>query len=71
MGIGSSSSGGEAAGAWSWPLFPSSVEVKNAWSYSSTPQYAFMAWCWVQKSTGTTLPLNFTFLRFIKCEYGE
>jgi hypothetical protein len=35
---------------------PSSVEVKNASSYTSTPQYAFMAWCSV-KSTGTTLPL--------------
>jgi hypothetical protein len=30
---------------------------KNAWSYTSTPQYAFMAWCSVKKSTGTTLPL--------------
>jgi len=24
---------------------PSSAEVKNAWSYTYTPQYAFMAWC--------------------------
>jgi hypothetical protein len=24
---------------------PSSAEVKNARSYTSTPQYAFMAWC--------------------------
>jgi hypothetical protein len=24
---------------------PSSAEVKNAWSYTSTSQYAFMAWC--------------------------
>jgi hypothetical protein len=24
---------------------PSSAEDKNAWSYTSTPQYAFMAWC--------------------------
>jgi hypothetical protein len=24
---------------------PSSSEVKNAWSYTSTPQYVFMAWC--------------------------
>jgi hypothetical protein len=23
---------------------PSSADVKNAWSYTSTPQYAFMAW---------------------------
>jgi hypothetical protein len=27
---------------------PSSVEVENAWSYTSTPQYAFMAWCSVK-----------------------
>jgi hypothetical protein len=31
---------------------PSSVEVKNAWSYTSTPQYAFMAWCSVKKGQG-------------------
>jgi hypothetical protein len=23
---------------------PTSAEVKNAWSYTSTPQYVFMAW---------------------------
>jgi hypothetical protein len=27
---------------------PSSAEVKNAWSYTSTPQYAFIAWCSVE-----------------------
>jgi hypothetical protein len=27
---------------------PSSPEVKNVWSYTSTPQYAFMAWCSVK-----------------------
>jgi hypothetical protein len=36
---------------------PSSAEVKNVWSCTSTPQYAFMAWCSVKKSTGITLPL--------------
>jgi len=25
------------AGAWSWPLTASRAEVKNAWSYTSTP----------------------------------
>jgi hypothetical protein len=24
---------------------PSSPEVKNAWSYTSTPQYVFIVWC--------------------------
>jgi hypothetical protein len=27
---------------------PSSAEVKNAWSYTSTPVYAFKAWCLVK-----------------------
>jgi hypothetical protein len=36
---------------------PSSAEVKNEWSYTSSPQYAFMACCSVKKSTGTTLYL--------------
>jgi hypothetical protein len=27
---------------------PSSAEVKNEWSYTSTPQYVFMAWCLVK-----------------------
>jgi hypothetical protein len=27
---------------------PSSAEVKNAWSYTSTPLYVFMAWCLVK-----------------------
>jgi hypothetical protein len=27
---------------------PSSTEVKNAWSYTSTPQYVFMTWCFVK-----------------------
>jgi hypothetical protein len=32
---------------------------KNAWSFTSTPQYAFMAWCSVKKSTGTNLPFTY------------
>jgi len=27
---------------------PSTTEVENAWSSTSTPQYAFMAWCFVK-----------------------
>jgi len=38
-----------AAEMWIEPLTQSSAKVKNKWSYSSTPPYAFMAW------TGTTL----------------
>jgi hypothetical protein len=28
---------------------PSSAEIKNAWSYTSTPQNAFIAWCSVKE----------------------
>jgi hypothetical protein len=38
-------------------LPPSSVEVKNTWSYTSTTQYAFMAWCSV-KAQGQFYLLN-------------
>jgi hypothetical protein len=34
---------------------PSSAEVKNAWSCTSTPPYVFMAWCLVKHRD------NFTF----------
>jgi hypothetical protein len=35
-------------------LPPSSAEVKNAWSHTSTPPYAFMAWCLL--SMGVIVP---------------
>jgi hypothetical protein len=34
---------------------PSSAEVTNAWSYTSTPQYAFRLWCLVNHSDNFTL----------------
>jgi len=34
------------------------LRSRNAWIYTSTPPYAFMAWCSVKKRTGTTLPLH-------------
>jgi len=40
-----------------WPeresihLHPSSAEIKNAWSYTSTPPYVFMAWYLISKGT--------------------
>jgi hypothetical protein len=37
----------------------SNADVKNAWSYTSTPQYASVAWHSVKKSTKTTLPVPF------------
>jgi hypothetical protein len=34
---------------------PSSAEVNKAWSYTSTPQYVFMAWCLVKHRDNFTL----------------
>jgi len=34
---------------------PSSAEVKNAWSYKSTPQYVFLTWCLVKNRDKFTL----------------
>jgi hypothetical protein len=39
---------------------PSSAEVKNEWSYTSTPQYTFIAWCSV-KAQRQLLPLPLLF----------
>jgi len=30
----------------------SRAEIKNAWSYTSTPEYAFMAWYSLNKAEG-------------------
>jgi hypothetical protein len=35
---------------------PCSAEVKNAWSYTSTPQYVFMVWCLVKRTDFTIQP---------------
>jgi hypothetical protein len=34
----------------------SSVEVKNAWMYTSTHPYVFMAWCLIKHRDNFTLP---------------
>jgi hypothetical protein len=51
---------------------PSSAEVKNAWSYTSSPQYAFMAWCSV-KAQGQLylLPLSYLIMQLfpIYCHF--
>jgi len=45
--------GDKAAGTWCW-THPFFVVVENAWRYTSTPLYSFMAW------TMSTLSLLFT-----------
>jgi hypothetical protein len=42
---------------------PSSAEVQNVWSYTSTPQYIFMAWCLVKHRDNFTLPQILTWLQ--------
>jgi len=36
----------------------SSAEVKNAWSYTSTPLYVFKAWCLVKHRTTLRWPIS-------------
>jgi len=45
---------------------PSSAEVKNVWSYTSAPQYAFMEWCLV-KSQGQLYFYLYIYLKVIFC----
>jgi len=63
---------------------PSRAEFKNAWSYTSTPQYVFMGWCLVKNTDNFTLPyltsrsaahlyiclFHFAVLRFSLEEHG-
>jgi hypothetical protein len=55
MGTGAPSLGVKQPGREADHSPPSSAEVKNAWSYTSTPQYLFMGWCLVKHRD------NFTF----------
>lgn len=36
--------GGEAAEAWSWPLTRPTARIKNEWTHSYAPTYAFMTY---------------------------
>jgi hypothetical protein len=52
---------------------PSRAEVKNAWNYTSTPQYAFMVWCSVKAQEQYTLTFTFKYFSSdrIKLHYQE
>jgi hypothetical protein len=39
---------------------PPSAEVKNAWSYTCTPQYFFIAWCLIKHSDKFTFTFKAT-----------
>jgi hypothetical protein len=43
---------------------PSSSEVKNAWNYTSTPSYIFMAWCLVKNKENFSFIFTFTSIYF-------
>jgi hypothetical protein len=48
MGTRGSFPGDKAAGREADHLPPPSAEVKNVWSYNSTPQHNFIEWCSVK-----------------------
>jgi hypothetical protein len=55
MGTRGSFPGGKATGAWSWSLTSTWCRGQRmSGAIHPLPQYAFMAWCSVKKSTGTT-----------------
>jgi len=41
---------------------PSSAEVKGTWTYTSTPQYVFTAWCLIKHSGSCTFTMAVTLL---------
>jgi hypothetical protein len=45
---------------------PSSTEIKNVWSYTFTPEYAFMAWCLVKHKDSFT----FTFTSLVAVRHA-
>jgi hypothetical protein len=59
MGTRDSFPGSKAAGAWSWSLTPIFPRSRMRGDIPLLPQYAFMGWCSVKKSTGIPLPLPF------------
>jgi hypothetical protein len=56
MGTEGSFPGGKASEREADHSPPPSAEVKNVWSYTSSPQYVFMAWCLVKHRDKFTLP---------------
>jgi hypothetical protein len=54
----------KAVGGWSWPLFPISVEARNAWSYTATSQYVFLACCLVKHKNNFTFTFTFVNVGF-------
>jgi hypothetical protein len=45
----------------------SSAEVKNAWSYTSTPQCAFLAWCSVKAQAQRLIALQELLINPVLC----
>jgi hypothetical protein len=43
---------------------PSTAEVKNVWSYTSTRQYVFMAWYFVKHRDNFTFTFTYVIWRF-------
>jgi hypothetical protein len=68
MGTGGSFPGVKRPGREANHSPPPSAEVNNAWRYTSTPQYTFMAWCLVKHRDNFT----FTFTsEFRTCSFAQ
>jgi hypothetical protein len=65
--------GGKAEGREADHSPPSSVEIKNAWSYTSSPQRVFMAWCLVKHRDNFTFYLftvyKVPFIKYTSCRF--
>jgi hypothetical protein len=72
MGTRGSYPGGKRPGREAAHSPPSSAEVRNVWSYTSTPQYVFMVWCLVKHRDNFFLhftSLHFTSLHFTSLHF--
>jgi hypothetical protein len=45
---------------------PSTAEIKNAWSYTSSPPYVFMAWCLVKHRDSFTLLFTVVYVAYFR-----
>jgi hypothetical protein len=56
--------GGKEAGSESDHSTPPSAEDRNAWKYTSTPPYVFMAWCLIKHRDDCTFTLYYLYVEW-------
>jgi hypothetical protein len=69
--LGALSLGVKRLGREADPSPPSSAEVKNALSYTSTPHYVFMAWCLLKHRDNFTFAFTYTTQPNTTCAVGR